>query len=74
MAYWLHSTLGPPELHADEAQARAALERLVAKLRKQAYRVDEVSADHYRLTHPSRGFVEAYIDTQGTEIGGDDET
>jgi len=74
MAYWLHSTTGPATLHADEAAARAALKKLVAALERKGYKVKETEPDHFFLTHGSTGYVEAYIDTEGPEVGGDDET
>ncbi len=74
MAHWLHSTIGPATLFADEASARAALKKHVAAFEKKGYKAKEMQPDHFMLTHATAGNVEAYIDTEGSEVGGDDET
>ena len=74
MAYWLHSTLAAAQLYASQEQARAALMQLAMQLKGRGYGAEVIGPDHLRLTHPTEGIVEAYIDTGGPEVGGDDET
>lgn len=74
MAYWLHSTLGPATLFDDEEAALAALKKLVGALEKKGYKAKTLADERVRLTHATEGFVEAYVDMEGPEVGGDDET
>ena len=74
MVYWLHSTLAKAEVFESEERARQALEGLVKRLKAKGYQAQEVRKGHFHLTHASEGFVEAYIDVDGPEVGGDDET
>lgn len=74
MAYWLHTTHGKSTLYGDKDQARQALKNHVAAWVGKGYKSKETEADHFLLTHPSQGYAEAYIDTEGPDVGGDDET